>query len=195
MGERLPIWKIGQWNHICFIGTSKGMVTKIILNGETINEGMYKLRSQDRNYTNLIFMGIKDYEYSFYGEMTDINIWNRSFTEKEINDWTECRMKKGGNIVDWRTASWIPVGLDEKLLEKEAICMVENRSYLLGSDVKKNFQDTNIFCGDVLGGEMAIVIDNVTAQEMVAIITNAGLEKCGTKFYSGTQTGMRKACL
>ena len=117
--------------------------------------------------------------------MTDVNIWNRSLTDTEVMEWTQCKMDKGGNLLDWSTAEWTAFGLEEVWVDKEEICKKKSESQLIGLDMKWNFEETLAFCGSVLGGEMAVVIDNKTAQEMVAARNAVGEENCGTYFYSG----------
>ena len=102
-------WKIGPniWNHACLISSKKGEFSKIIINGETVHRGgNYEAGHVDWN-NDLVFMGNADkegYTKSLFGEMTDVNIWNRSLTDTEVMEWTQCKMKKGGNLLDWSTA-------------------------------------------------------------------------------------------
>ena len=99
--------------------------------------------------------------------------------------WAQCRIKEGGNLVDWSTAQWKAFGSDEVMVNKEEVCRKRRASLLIVSERKKKFADTLIFCTNVLGGEIAVARDNVTAQEMIAVMKIVGEDKCGTKFYIG----------
>ena len=63
---------------------------------------------------NLTILGFpKDYGFidSHFGCMTDMIIWSHSFTAVEAVAWTLCEDMRGGDLVDWRTATWRAQGL------------------------------------------------------------------------------------
>ena len=114
-----PVWKPGGWNHVCIIASSTERNYKTVINGDDVYEGLdftADLRKVDKNLTFMGSMVDKEYESSLFGRMTDINIWNRSFTEEDVMQWTKCEMKEGGDIVDWSTAQWKAVGLEEVMV-------------------------------------------------------------------------------
>ena len=54
--------------------------------------------------------------------MTDVNIWNRSLSQSKVEQWSRCELGAGGNLLDWNTAQWEAVGLQELGLEKQEVC-------------------------------------------------------------------------
>ena len=62
------------------------------------------------------------YTSSTFGELSDVNMWNRSFTLDEIRDWTECKMNDAGNIIDRVNAEFDSLGFREVFEERAKIC-------------------------------------------------------------------------
>ena len=120
-------WKMGdndEWNTACIIASTKHRFYRTILNGVIVYEGEgYQEKYPNKN---LNIMGEKygeseNFTHSLFGRMSDINLWNRTFSQKEVSTWEECKMERGGNIVDWKTAEWTAVGLDETLIDKKVM--------------------------------------------------------------------------
>ena len=121
----MPPWKIQEWNTVCFFINHKDRIYQMIVNGVIIGEKRAEVLNIGKTEENLVFMGwwrFDKYIYSVFGEMTDINIWDRVLRRDEVRDWEECRIIGGGNKVDWSTASWVAVGLEEVVIEKEEVC-------------------------------------------------------------------------
>ena len=118
---------------------------KTILNRKDLFEDIAYQGDHASNNKRLTFMGETagnslSFRNSVFGRMTDINIWNRSFTDDEVLQWSKCEMTEVGNIVDWNNATWREVGLDEELIEKKEVCMTEEQPQLVVSKIKRNFE-------------------------------------------------------
>ena len=91
------IWKMGEniWNNVCIIASSSRRTYKMILNGETVYEGNNYRGGLSTESSNLRFMGNFNEDPppgSLFGQMTDINVWNTSFTNEDVLDWAQCTL-------------------------------------------------------------------------------------------------------
>ena len=76
--------------------------------------------------------------------MSDINLWNKTLSNKEVSAWEECKLDKGGNIIDWETADWTSSGLEEVVINKKDLCEEIVDSHFIASNIKRNFVDTQL---------------------------------------------------
>ena len=105
-----------------------------------------------------------------FGSMTDVNIWNRSLSQSEVEQWSRCELGVGGNLLDWNTAQWRAVGLQEEELDKQDICGKKKfKKHLMVFQKKKTFDATVKHCRS-MGGDMAVAKDNITLQMMIAAL-------------------------
>ena len=77
------------------------------------------------------FQSLDEWKYSVFGAMTDVNIWNRSLSQSEVEQWSRCELGVGGNLLDWNTAQWEAVGLQEEELDKEEVCRERGQNHML----------------------------------------------------------------
>ena len=164
-------WKPAVWNNICTLLSDKRKLRKVYFNG--------KLIITDKNYIgfhkftknrNIQIMGhvLTDSKYkdSLFGAMTDLNIWSRSLSQSEVEQWSRCELGAGGNLLDWNTAQWEAVGLQEFELDKERVCATINKTQLMIFSQTRNFDKSIKYC-TTLGGEMAVAKDESTKQLML----------------------------
>ena len=123
------------------------------------------------------------FHYSMFGAMTDVNIWNRSLSEAEVEKWSRCELGAGGNLLDWSTAQWEAVGLQEEEVKKEEICFKNSKKAFIVVQDKKTFNNTINLC-KALEGEMAVATDKQIMEEMIKAV-KAVTNNCGIHFYSG----------
>ena len=79
---------------------------RIILNGMLVYEGLNYQGDHEEIDTNFHIMGNNqrirgNYTHSLFGRMSDVNIWNRTFSQQEIASWEQCHMESGGNIFNY----------------------------------------------------------------------------------------------
>ena len=60
--------------------------------------------------------------YSFSGKVTDVNLWSRSLSPREVLDWARCERKLSPDIVDWETQNWILSGFSQQQESFQKIC-------------------------------------------------------------------------
>ena len=98
-------------NTVCIIASSSDMFYRTIVNGVLVYEGLDYQEHHEEKDKNLFFMGEKidnneNFTASLFGRMSDINLWNTTLSYREVTVWEECKLDKGGNIIDWETADW-----------------------------------------------------------------------------------------
>ena len=190
-------WRPKTWNSACFILWISKKLNLAWFNREPIKRHKNISKNKFRNKAietvtgsdeNLAFMGFPtmngQYSHSMFGAMTDINIWNRSLSKTEVEQWSRCELEAGGNLVDWNTAQWEAVGLKRIHLEKQEVCgKLKATKHLRAFHTKKTFDETLKHCR-AAGGEMAVARDRNTMKLMTQ--QNQHLkDNCGFRFYSG----------
>ena len=176
-------WKPESWNSICVVLCNS---SKLWLNGEIIaNDTSDIFRRAIKTKKNLSFMGNsreglyhgEGYGFSLFGAMTDINIWNRNLTESEVEQWSRCELGAGGNLLDWTTAQWKAVDLQELDLDELEVCgKIEGKKHLVVPPQKKTFHAALDHCNS-FGGRMAVAEDNKTSKEILNVV-KPFLKKC-----------------
>ena len=196
--QHFPVWDLTEWNHVCVSLSSDEGTMVTVLNGRTVHRrtDYHYQAPHTRTEVNISILGrqTEDGDSSpMFGRMTDVNIWSRSFTEQESLAWTECEMREGGDLVDWSTAKWELVGLEEVQEEWKEVCRRREGARFVLSDVRRDFDDTVHFCS-VLGGEMAVAIDNKTRHEMLKVFSKIDSD-CGVNSSQDSLTRRMKECL
>ena len=161
-----PIWDIKIWNHVCIMLNSVTEDMTVVLNGEKVLNRNMKWDLSLMN-TNLSIMGyptMSSYSYSLFGKITDVNMWSHSLAVEEAVSWTLCRMKEGGNLVDWRTATWEARRLQEVQVEREVVCR-KRQDRLLVLDTQRDFDGT-LRLARILGGNMATADSQESAENI-----------------------------
>ena len=153
--KTFPIWDLNVWNHLCISIDYESMHVFIILNGESVSEDIgYKHKERKKNL--LAIMGTyrgngNGYISSTFGEISDINMWNRSFTLNEMSDWTDCNMNDVGIIIDWANTELDSHGLHEVFVERAKMCEKKSEGLILVADRRFDFNSTIHFCENNLG--------------------------------------------
>ena len=182
---RFPIWDMEVWNHVCIILDAGRGNLRIIMNGEPVLDIDCKadLSILDGNLSMMGKLTASGYVYSLFGRMTDVNMWGRSLTEEEAVSWTLCRTSEGGDLVDWRTATWEARGLQEVQVEREEVCR-ERQDRLMVTPFKRDFDDI-VALARMLGGRMAVVNSQEATVEISKVLEPVK-EICDTVFTGFT---------
>ena len=61
------------------------------------------------------------YKWSAFGALTDLQIWDRLLGEEEVEQWSRCELGAAGNLLDWNTAQWEVVGLQQFQMGKDEV--------------------------------------------------------------------------
>ena len=138
---------------------------------------MGRFNQEDSSYSN-----------SFFGEMTDVNIWNRGLNQSEVNDWTDCKSNITGNILDWNTAKWnITNGIyNESKTNKSGFCQTPRvRAMIFTGNKKGKYDDTKDLCSRI-GGKMLISEkDFLEGDQAIRELAKVNETKCWYKYYTG----------
>ena len=181
--HQFPVWDMMVWNHVCIMLDSVTENMRVVMNGKTTLEANLEadISILDHNLTLMGYLTPSGYAFSLFGRMTDVNMWSRSMTDEDAVSWTRCRRMEGGDLVDWRTATWEARGLQEVQVEREEVCRVKQER-LLVSHVKRDFDGT-LRLARMLGGKMAVTDSQQAAEEMVKLLEPVK-EVC-TDIYTG----------
>ena len=176
-------WGPNEWNSICMKMSSSKELYEIYLNGKFLNIDISDYKGGHMaSDSNIRLMGAKwkymqSYESSNFGAMTDVNIWNQSLTELEVEQWSRCELGAGGNLLDWDTAQWEAVGLQEEELDKEIVCRLKKpTSQMFSFQKPMNMEMSVEFCSKI-GGEIAVAGKQEEVQKLAKTIQNLG-QKC-----------------
>ena len=94
-------------------------------------------------------------------------------------------METGGNLLDWNTAQWEVVGLQEEELDIEEICSEHQDTELIVLSKKRDFDTSRRIC-KAIGGALSVAQDNQITQGMLEVLGSMKTQsQCGMKFYSG----------
>ena len=185
LAGKFSSWDLGALNHVCVILDATANLSHAIINGKMVSNTAYR-HEHSILPNNLSIMGHpheKGLKFSLFGRMTDVNIWSRSLTEEETSAWTSCDMTEGGNLLDWRNASWRTQGLVEVQVEREEICIEKSKFWV--STIKRNFQG-HIHYANIMKGQL-MVLNDEHAVELVTKIwsTNTVQKVCPMQFFNG----------
>ena len=183
-------WIPGTWNSFCLSLSASKKQYDIMFNGVTlVTEGPYN-GFHLKETGNVWMMGgeVTTGEVvwnSLFGAMTDVNIWNRSFSHTELVQWSRCELQTKGNILNWDVAHWNMVGLKKLEMKKDEVCGTMDtkpKDFLMIFKDEKTFDDTIRHCKAV-GGEIAVASNTRALQEMIEAAKDT--DECGSVFFSG----------
>ena len=94
-------------------------------NGELLHQRRDYAGEHTKQDGNLLLMGWREeasWAYPQFGAMSDVNIWNRSLSQVEVERWSRCELETGGNLLDWDTARLDTQGLRQTQVDKSVVC-------------------------------------------------------------------------
>lgn len=149
-----PVWKPRTWNSFCLMFNDTSY--QILLNSEDIASQNEKATFW-RNIFEITFMSIERKKF-FFGALTDLNVWDRTLSEKEVKDFASCKGPEGNHLA-WsgREGSVQYENLTEEDVEMAEICQPARESFIVGTS--RNYlglADTQRFCAAALGGKIAV---------------------------------------
>ena len=184
-----PLWKPNVWNTFCVIADATNKIYKTIINEETVFESHQYDGYHKKSMGNIkLLNGFSHTEdlffFPFKGEVTDVNIWNKTIGVTELGKWSKCENREPGNIIDWMMADldFNETKIEVKEVEEEEVCFEGHITSTKAFRNQLDFQQSIMFC-DNLGGEVAIAKDMNHFREMVIEISNLGHDT--KKIYSG----------
>ena len=141
---------IRKWAHVCVVGDFTNDTTTLFLNGRKINETEFKFSrsfpeyyfSKEHRTSGEVLSGfsVEFGRYSFdsapiIGDLMDINAWDRSLNEKEMEAITNCKSfeLRVGNLINMTSSFNVtgPLCQPIELDTKELSCEDTNKDILL----------------------------------------------------------------
>ena len=161
-----------EWHTYCFTYHRKTRERKAYIDAvEILGDMMHKndesLDVSDWFPNNITFMS---YGYGPHwtsvDKMADINIWNVTLNQREIDQWTDCKeAKKEYKVVDWNTAEWNVKDIKIGEVDLSAVCKIKSKVEMYQFTFKKTFLESADFC-HLLRGKLAVARNNATAMAM-----------------------------
>ena len=188
--ELFEIWKPEDWNSFCIMGDSATNQYKTYLNKKLIfhstnYDGAHKEGAENIFLLNGYSPSRGKFLYPFQGEVTDLNIWNKTLGTDVMGNWINCLSEESGNVIDWNMAILRLTHVEILNFDKDKICNKKDPSGLIAFAIKMDFFETLKFCKK-LGGEVAVANNLEKLQAMVdAFKQSYDGSKCLSKFYSG----------
>ena len=185
-----PVWSMGGdvWNSVCVVINNTASHLTTVVNNITVYEsGDYQLDNEREYHTVSLLAKYKDGDYVWpvFGAVTDLNIWGRVLATEEVMAWENCGMVGEGDIVAWEDIQLDRVGLEVVILDRDLMCVRKETEEFMVSETKKNFYESLELCSAVFGGEIAVLGDNETMQEVIAVLETADQAVCGAELWSG----------
>ena len=115
-------WIPQHWHHVCFSFKSSTSQVVLVSNGRILMEKVLESPQPGEStkvppecLTNLnIMRGSGSADDSMFGKMTDVNIWGRALTKRDMIQWTKCELEDQGDIISWIKAKWVTSGLSNE---------------------------------------------------------------------------------
>ena len=118
---------------------------------------------------------------SSYGSMTDINVWDRYFNLKDIEDFHYCQEIKHKKILDWTSAEVNVQGYVLKEDRIEMICEKKEDKIVIGNLKGKSFDKSISFCDKAFNSRIAVL----NHESMRAITEEVASLKIATWIFTG----------
>jgi len=119
-----------RWTHVCLAFDAETAQITVVKDGKPLNV----------NFADPILANVT-IDHNFYegtylggcpegvvgcsipgGQITDFNIWNVSKTIKELMEWTSCKSREKGNVLNWDESEWELNNFVEEEMDEGGIC-------------------------------------------------------------------------
>ena len=160
-------WQPGRWNSFCFTASSSLSQAGVFINGrEALKVENYKSEHR-KSGKNIRLMNNLELDSPGHGSLTELTVWSRVLSERELMDWAACGNVGGETVVDWDTAELELKGLQVEEVDRAEICSeLRKKDQLLVFDESRTFDGILSFCAN-LGGQIAVSRDNSSYRRMV----------------------------
>ena len=155
-------WQPGVWNSICMTYDGEKQEMKININEKNVLESnSYTIKYQGGHNIVLMNDGAFWGGSPMHGKVTDVNVWRRVLTDKEIHHWEECKSSEGGDLINWETARFnLTAGITESVEDKEKyICFHKTSGKIYKTIKSKETFDGGIKYCNTIGAEVATADD------------------------------------
>ena len=138
-----------------------------------------------------------DFQVAMFGQMTDVNIWSRSLSTRDVEDWSECQANhrlEQTQLVGWTSANITSSSKDllEKTVDRDELCkQLPKQLGLTVFPQKRNFSSQVEFC-KVMGGELAVSKTTADMDSMLKVMRDAIEDKLERSFFTGFFDGQEE---
>lgn len=166
--EAIEIWRPEVWNTLCWsegqdsLGTNE---SKLMINGNIIKEDSGYKKDHYQVWIDFQYMNFRDSK-PLNGAITDVNMWNRALSSKELDSWRLCNSQEIGNVLNWTTVQLEVTGLTKEKIKKTELCHISGDDQLYKAFNKRlGFYDSVSYCQRF--GDVAAARDNVSLERML----------------------------
>lgn len=189
---RWPAWTPQTWNSVCL--ATKNGITKIYSNGHLVATVQKDLSGYDRT-KNVLLLATSDekdeshFDRSTFGAITDVNIWNKSLSQQEINGWSTFKLDIPKlKLLKWTDAKFILRGtqvedFDLETIKKEFINVSSSFS-LYTPKSGNSFRKGKYNC-EGIGGYVSIPGDNTPLTIWNQSTMDISNDHCHGRFFTG----------
>ena len=184
-----PAWIPQTWNSVCM--TTRNNITRIYSNGQLVVSVNKDLSGYSRK-NNISLLTTKngvDCCRSVFGSITDVNIWSRSLSQREVYGWSTFKANLSKfKVLDWMEAKIILNGTqvedyDLDILKREA--MNVSSSLAIYTPLSKNtFRKGKYIC-EGIGGYVSVPGDNLPLTIWNQSAISISNDHCNGKFFTG----------
>ncbi len=169
------------WYVFCTSYDEGENLVSFTVDGQIILKESPEQSDQDLMGNGILFSGMAD--FPFVGTITDLNVWNKSLTDNEIQNFVFCKYELNSKLTySWATANFSQIGKHNQIVSipMEDICSHPSPSKLRWFQTPMNYESA-IFIGQYLNGEMYLPSN---ATSLKYLFTNTNLSTiCNASFW------------
>ena len=170
-----PLWPLNAWQGLCLLFDKTKQKIKIMGRGLKLFETYEYVNISVKNDSNIILMNgcLEEWKEEWgeiektcpmHGAISDVNIWDRLLSDKEVTDWTNCNQMHNGNVVAWDTVSLKTSSLNQIDFDEEKLCPEALKRELVSFKTPVfSYKKVKKFCKKV-GAEVAVAYNDDDAK-------------------------------
>ena len=163
-----------EWNSFCMKVSKANSVIRVNKNPPIV------LRNDNDSipflsFDTFVFMNIERQRHHqalvapMYGAFTDLNVWNKTLSQEDEDNWMECQLEKEGNIISWKEfGNHVQMTRLKRVNEPlESVCPKE-LSHLIAANGNRDFLDTVNYCNKF--GSIADISNMKAVKEIATVL-------------------------
>jgi hypothetical protein len=160
------------WYVFCTSYDAEEKLVSFTVDDQIIFQESSEQTDQEFIGNHILFSGMAD--FPFIGMITDFNVWNKSLTDDEIQNFVFCKYDFNSKLTfNWANANFSQIGKHNQIVSipMEDICIYPPPSKIRWFQTPMNYESA-IFVGLYLNGEMYLPANNTSLNYL---FTNTGL--------------------
>ena len=161
----IQVWRPEVWNTLCWTEDTREINEfKLRLNGKIVVEHSGYEKDQYQAHLDFLYMNFEDRK-PLNGAITDVNVWNRILSSRDLDSWRFCHSQEKGNILNWTTVQLEISGLSQEKIDKTELCVDSTDDQLFKAfNQRLGFFDSIRFCQRF--GHLAVARDSLSVIRM-----------------------------